>query len=256
MTKKSVFAMLAGACALLFAPAAQAMTYRAEYDASVLAVSIGRVTLEAASANGRYSSTATVRTAGVAAIFDQTNITASASGLVTQRGVAWSGYNLSHSYARKFRRVTMRRAGGGVQTTINPRFGDMGNPPVTAAEQAGAYDPVSAIFVLGRIVGQTRACAANVRVFDGRQHYRLALSARGTGTYDGGGYRGPALICNMRYQPISGFDMSPAERARIPLAQIWFSRPNGPGFGVPLRVTVPTPVGAAQLDLRALRFTP
>ncbi|MGE0047271.1 MAG: DUF3108 domain-containing protein [Hyphomonadaceae bacterium] len=251
-------AALLCAIAVCLAQPARAESYRAEYEAAVLgAVVLGRATIAGASANGRYQSTATLRTSGLAALIDQTNITASATGLITPRGIAWTGYNLSHAYARKFRRVVMRRAGGGIQTTITPRFGDMGDPPATRAQQTGAYDPVSALFVLGRLVGQNRTCTGTVRVFDGRQLYRLSLLPRAVGTFRGGGYAGPAVSCTMRYTPMAGFRMSAAERARIPAATAWFTRPARVGqTALPLRVTVPTPVGAAQLEIRSFRYTP
>jgi hypothetical protein len=87
-------------------------------------------------------------------------------------------------------------------------------------------------------------------VFDGRQHYRLAVSPRGQGNFNGGGYNGPALQCAFRYEPISGFSAN-FDRSRVPVAEAWFALPAQPGFAPPLRLTVPTPLGAAQLDLRS-----
>lgn len=258
MTKSKVLAALGAVLsALLCAAPARADSFRAEYQAEILGVVVvGRATLEGASANGRYSTTATLRTSGAAAIFDQTNITASASGSYGPRGVSWSGYNLSHAYARKFRRISMRRSGGQVRTTVTPRYGDMGNPAATPAQQQVSYDPVSALYVLGRLVGQARACTGSVRVFDGRGHYRLSLSPRSSGNYRGGGYNGAAVQCWMRYTPISGFNMTAEQRARIPIASAWYSRPAQPGFAIPLRISVPTPVGTAQLEIRSYRYTP
>ena len=235
-----------------------ALSYRAEYEASILGVVVlGRASVQGAVLNGRYTSAATLRTSGAAALFDQTNITANASGVVTPRGVGWTSYNLSHAYASKFRRVSMRRAGGVTQATVTPRYWDMGVPPATAAQRNGSYDPVSALFALGRLIGQARACTGTVGVYDGRQYYRLSVTPRATGTFRGGGYSGPALSCAMRYTPIAGFsDMTPAARARIPVATAWFTRPAQGGVAIPLRIIVPTPIGAAQLDIRSYRYAP
>jgi hypothetical protein len=87
-------------------------------------------------------------------------------------------------------------------------------------------------------------------VFDGRGHYRLSVSPKAQGTFNGGGYNGPALSCNFRYEPIAGFTFSAQERSSIPVAEAWFALPAQGGFAAPLRITVPTPIGAAQLDLR------
>jgi len=238
------------------APLAHAESFRAEYRAEILGVVLmGRASFQGAAANGRYSSTATLRTAGFAAIFDQTNITASSSGVYGPNWVSWSGYNLSHAYAQKFRRISLRRSGRDVRATITPRYGDMGNPPVTDDIRQGSYDPVSALFVLGRLVGQARACTGNVRVFDGRGLYRLTLTPRATGSYRGGGYNGPAVRCTMRYTPIAGFNMSAAERARIPVASAWYVQPAQPGFAMPLEISVPTPVGTARVQVSSYSYT-
>jgi hypothetical protein len=236
---------------------ASAQGFRAEYEAAVLGqVPVGRVSIQTDAANGRYSTSAALRTSGVAALFDQTNITARASGMYGPRGVAWTAYDLSHAYARKFRRTTMRRTGGAVHAVVSPRYGDMGRPPATPREQARAFDPLSGLFVLGRLVGQSRACTGVVRIFDGRRHYRIALSPRTTGAFRGGGYDGPAVLCNLRYTPISGYDMAKERRSPIPTVQIWYTRPPTPGIAVPLRLTAPTPIGDAQLDIRSYRVTP
>jgi Protein of unknown function (DUF3108) len=240
------------AIGLMIAPLASAESFRAVYDASMLGVvNIGQVSFEATAASGAYSSTASLRTVGFATLFDQTDITASAYGSYGERGVAWVGYNLSHAYARKFRRIQMRRLGARVVATITPRFGNMGDPPATPEEQVGAHDPVSALFALARLVGRTQACSASLRVFNGREHYRLSLAGGGVTTYRGGGYVGPAFMCTLRYTPISGFAMTPQERARIPAATVWLARPAPGGLAVPLRLRVPTPLGDAQLALHS-----
>jgi hypothetical protein len=105
------------------------------------------------------------------------------------------------------------------------------------------------MFALGRQIGAARACRGAVLVFDGRQHYRLSVAARGQGNFNGGGYNGPALNCQFRYEPIAGFGAS-FNRSNIPVADAWFALPAQAGFAAPLRLTVPTPLGAAQLDLR------
>src|SRR6202008_205399 len=133
--------------------------------------------------------------------------------------------------------------GAVVNAIISPRYGDMGQPPPTPQEQARAFDPLSGFFVLGRIVGQARACTGVVRIFDGRRHYRIGLSPHAVGAFRGGGYDGPAVLCDLRYTPISGYDMAKERRVHIPVVQIWYTRPRTPGIAVPLRLTAPTPIG-------------
>ncbi len=238
--------------AFAFVGQANAETYRLRYEAAVLGVVVvGEARYEIAVRGQNYAARGAVQTSGAARIFDQTDITATATGTFVGDGVSWTRYDLSHAYAGKFRRIRLDRAAGGVTADVQPRYGNMGDPAATAAQQLGSYDPLSAMLVLGRQIGFARACRGSALVFDGRQHYRLSVTPRGEGNFTGGGYNGPALNCNFRYEPIAGFSLSAAERANIPVADAWFALPAQAGFAAPLRLTVPTPMGPAQLDLRS-----
>lgn len=241
---------VAVAVLVCLAAPARAETYRLAYRAEVLGVvELGTANYEVTASGSRYAARANLRTSGLARLFDQTQITAASTGSITGGGaIGWTRYDLSHSYASKSRRIRLDRAASGVRADIAPAYGNMGRPPATSAQQSGSYDPLTGLFALGRQIGVARACRGAVLVFDGRQHYRLSVSARSQGTFNGGGYNGPALSCNFRYQPISGFSDN-IDRSSIPVAEAWFALPAQPGFAPPLRITVPTPLGAAQLNL-------
>lgn len=231
--------------------AARAETYRLNYQADVLnVVELGAANFEVAATPTRFAVRAGLRTSGLARLFDQTEITASSTGSIADGALGWNRYDISHAYAGKFRRIRMSRAGAQVSAEITPVYRDMGAPPASPAQQGNSYDPLTGLFALGRQVGAARACTGAVLVFDGRQHYRLALSPRGRGNLSVGGYDGPALSCNFRYEPIAGFADS-AQRSGLPVAEIWFGLPVQPGFAPPLRFTVQTPLGAARLELRS-----
>lgn len=237
------------AASSLFGAVANAETYRMSYQAVVLGVvELGTAEYEVTDTPTTYNVRSTLRTSGLARLFDQTDITATASGVHVGDGLNWSRYNLNHSYAQKRRQTALQRAAGSVTSTITPRYSDMGVPPATAQQQAESFDPLSAVFVLGRRVGLERACVGNVLVFDGRQHYRLSVAPRANGAYNGGGYEGPAILCEFRYTPISGFSRD-FDRSGVPVGRIWFAMPAQPGFAAPLQLIVPTPLGEGQLNL-------
>lgn len=245
--------MLACAMAalLLTAAPARAETYRLSYEAAVLGVVVlGAASYEVTASPTRYAVRANLRTSGLARMFDQTEITATSTGTVSGNTIGWTRYDISHAYSGKFRRIQLNRGGGGVSAQIAPNFSDMGTPPATTAQQNNSYDPLTGMFALGRQIGGARACQGSVLVFDGRQHYRLSVSPIAQGTFNGGGYRGAALNCRFRYELIAGIGSS-VDRSRIPVADAWFALPEQAGFAAPLRLTVPTPVGQAQLDLRS-----
>ncbi len=245
-----LLAFFVAAACLLIAPA-RAETYRLNYEAAVLGVVVlGTASYEVTANANRYAARANLRTSGLARLFDQTDITAAVTGSFSGANIGWTRYDISHAYASKFRRIQMNRGSGGVSADITPSYGDMGSPAASASQQSGSYDPLSGLFALGRQIGVARACRGSVLVFDGRQHYRLAVSPRSQGTFNGGGYNGPALLCQFRYEPIAGFSAN-FDRSSVPAAEAWFALPDEPGFAPPLRLTVPTPLGAAQLDLRS-----
>lgn len=246
------FRTIAGALIALGASAvaAHAETYRLNYEAAVLGVVVlGTASYEVTANPNRYAVRANLRTSGLARLFDRTEITATSTGAISGAAITWSRYDISHAYASKFRRIRMDRAGSNVTAQITPAYGDMGTPAASAAQQSASQDPLTGVFALGRQIGAARACRGAVLVFDGRQHYRLSVTAIGQGNFNGGGYRGPALNCRFRYEPVSGFSTN-VDRGRIPAADAWFALPEGAGFAAPLRLTVPTPLGQAQLDLR------
>jgi hypothetical protein len=228
---------------------ARAAEFNLEYNASILSVvELGKLGLRGKIGPSAYNAAATVQTSGLAALFDDTRISASSAGAVGASGLGWSSYSLSHAYAKKHRNVTMTRAGGVVTAKIQPAYGNLGSPPASEAQKAGARDPVSTMAELGRSVAASGKCAGAFATFDGKQYYTLTLSPKAKGQYRGGGYNGEALVCALRYAPIAGFKMTAAERAKIPVAEIWFAKPKA-GFAAPLRIEVPTPIGPARLDL-------
>lgn len=237
---------------------AAAETVKLEYEASILnLVTLGRASLSARIGAVDYSADGSVSTSGLAALFDDTRITARAGGRVVGPALGWSRYDLQHAYARKSRAIAMRRSGDVVTATVTPRFGDMGSPPASAAQQAASHDPLTALLAMSRAVGRGRVCAGAFPVFDGRQHYQLVLTPAARGRYRGGGYEGDAIVCAMRYRPVSGFKaMSADERAAMPEARIWFADPGVAGFAAPLRITVPTPLGEGRIDVKRFEVKP
>lgn len=253
---RTFFASLA-ALALLAAPAtAAAASFEIEYQASVLnVVTLGRLSLKGAATTAAYGATGVVETAGAARLFEETRLTATASGRVAAGGLSWVNYALQHRYAKpgrplKSRAVTMARAANGVSVQANPRWSNLGSPPATAAQQGASLDPISTLIAMSRAVGAAGACGGRFLVFDGKGHYALSLSPKSTAAFNAAGYNGPATVCTLRYQPISGFD--PHEMAaNAPQAEVWFGRATG-GFSPILRIEVPTPVGAARMDVTRL----
>ncbi len=242
----------------LASTSAHAATFELEYEASILnIVTLGTMQISGNTSPTAYSANASMQTSGLAQLFDDTRITTRSSGSMANGVLGWMRYDLDHAYARKSRRVSMTRTGSGVTSRITPIHQNMGTPPATPAQQAVSFDPLSALLALSTGVGRARACTGRYLVFDGRQHFALELTPASRGTYKGGGFDGPAVVCTMSYEPISGFKtMTPLERARIPRGQAWFAEAPTGGFAQLLRVAVPTPLGEGRIDLKRFTLAP
>jgi Protein of unknown function (DUF3108) len=240
-------ALLAGAFAIgTGSVGAETLSYRA----SLYNLTLGEGQITVTEGVGSYGLAARLRTSGVGAMFDTTDLTVAANGARGASGISWQSYNLSHSYNRKFRRTTMTNGPSGPVATIAPAYSDMGRPATSQAQKRGAYDPLSAFYLLGRTAG-AGGCDARVAVFDGRHRYDLVMTPIGAGNVRVAGYSGPVMRCALRYVPIAGYNPTRAnERREIPTGEIQFAPPaSAGGFSYPVRVRVPTPVGMASLTL-------
>lgn len=231
---------------------ARASVVTVSYDAKVLGVvPLGRASLSVRREGQSYTAAANLRTEGLAQLFDDTRLRARAFGVMAQGAPTWTRFVLEHNYANKRRDVTMTRQGFSVSTSITPPHRDMGLPPASASEQGRSFDPLTALAMLGVAVGRANACPLRITVFDGRQHYALALSGGARTQVSLPGYRGSALQCTLRYTPISGFPGG-VPREAAPLAQVWFATPAPDGYAPLVRLAVPTPLGDAVLEATAL----
>jgi hypothetical protein len=250
-----IVAMAVGLAAMS-AQTAQAATFDAQYDASIFnVVQLGAMSLKGKVAGASYSASATMQTVGVASLFGDNKISTSSTGTIVPAGLSWTNYSLDHAYGKKRRQTSLARGAQGLSEKVAPPLSvNKTNVPVTAAQKAGARDPINAILEMSRAVGKG-GCSGNYPVFDGKTYYTLALGPKGTAPYAMGGYNGEATVCTLRYNPISGMKpMTAAERAKIPQGEAYFSAPVD-GFALLLSLQVPTPVGLGRIDVKKYALT-
>lgn len=132
---------------------------------------------------------------------------------------------------------------------------------VTPDQQRATQDPVSA-FLLPVSASDT-PCERTIPIFDGKRRFNLIFAHQGTkkiAPYDTSAPdgRGPALdtiACTMRYEAIS----PPAKKRRFTNVlrrnddmKIWFAAFDEGRVYLPVRFEVPTPLGAAVMELKDL----
>jgi hypothetical protein len=245
---------LAALAALICAGPAFADRYRLEFDGGAYGViPLGRATLDISVEDGRYRAAATIRSEGLAALFDRTDLSASADGTVAAGRVNWGRYGLDHSYARKRRIVAIVNGGGGPEVLATPSFGFPGDPAPTPEQKRQGRDPLSAIVSMAVQVAETGRCDGTTRVFDGRYIYDLSLRREGEDRHRGGGYDGRVLKCKMRQVRIAGYRVPSDLKKRLPEGEIWFALDTGAAFAPPVRVSAPLPLGHATIRLAKMQ---
>ncbi|MEZ5828925.1 MAG: DUF3108 domain-containing protein [Hyphomicrobiales bacterium] len=187
-------------------------------------------------------------------IYQWTGATSS-RGKVTDTGPEPATYAFSYSLgAKQGERVRMLFADGAVQqVSIVPNTRPPGRTiPVKREQLEGVLDPMSGAFLTARSEnpnGDLNVCNQMLPVFDGRQRYDLVLKpkkavmVRNTGPT---AYSGPAVICRVKFIPISGYQPdNPGIQlmSKTDEIEVWLMPVRGTSMYVPYRIVLPTPVG-------------
>jgi hypothetical protein len=187
-------------------------------------------------------------------VYEWRGVTASA-GRVTNAGPEPTMYALSYSDGgKKTEQLRMTFDSRAVtEVSIIPNKIPNGRTiPVTKEQLEGVVDPMSGAFLSAHSEnsnGDLNVCNQTLPVFDGRQRFDLVLTPkravnvqRTTAT----GYGGPAVICKVKFIPISGYQ---PDNPGIQLMsqtddiEVWLIPVRGTFMYVPYRIVLPTPVG-------------
>ncbi|MEN9855364.1 MAG: hypothetical protein RLZZ157_490 [Pseudomonadota bacterium] len=191
-----------------------------------------------------YTGTATHRLIGFARriVGKRQDFSYSVSGDVTPDGkLRPRAYR--HQGGSRNRIVTVDFGDRAVTTQANPTMG-MGQPPATAAQKLNTIDQVTMMAAL--MVVARDPCNQKQRIFlEGRTRFDLDLNPAGTQNVNLEGYRGPAIRCSVRFQPVAGFT-DPMEASTLTFL---FAPSNG--VFVPVQIQMPTEeAGLVRLEAR------
>jgi hypothetical protein len=119
------------------------------------------------------------------------------------------------------------------------------------ADLKAVLDPLSAVLAISR-TPTGNPCAKRVPVFDGKQRFDLALSylrQQAVGEARPSGQPGVAVVCRVRFVPISGHRMSAETKhmASTEGIEIAFRPVPSAAIHVPYQISIPTIAGSATL---------
>jgi hypothetical protein len=152
---------------------------------------------------------------------------------------------------------------GTIAAAVEPSAEDDEREPVTAAQTAGALDPISAVLLAMRSLAAHGSCAQRLKVFDGRRRFDLVFSDGGKADLkptEYGSFSGAATVCLFEYVRVAGFQKpggrwgNPRDEARVYRA--WLA-PVLPGLPpVPVRIEVEGTFGSLVVHLVDARAPP
>ena len=192
--------------------------------------------------NDTYAVYTDLKTSGLGAMLKKLEIWAVTKGSYTKSGLT-PDFHIQQNLDKKNRRVEMNYNNnrGYIHVAIDPPLGSQGVPAATPAERYSADDTVSAVLNLmmrGQKIDEP-VCSGGVRVFDSKQHYNLRMERAGTKRLKFNGEKSDMLLCQVYYEPISGFDpedLPDTEEGGTPI-KIYMKEFPELGLYVPVRFT-------------------
>jgi hypothetical protein len=229
----------------------------ARYEATLAGIPVGKGAWTIEIADDQFSAAASGGTAGLLKAFSGGSGTSASQGRIVNGALVPTGYTATTVTAKKSESIRMALVNGYVKDfAIDPEPPvDADRIPVTDAQRHGVFDPMTGSMLRvpgnGELMGPD-ACHAGQAIFDGRMRYELKLDFKRVESVRAEkGYQGPAVVCAIYFQPVSGYipdrpvikylaAQRNMEVVLVPIA--------GTRILVPYRVMVPTPLGMAVLE--------
>jgi hypothetical protein len=228
-----------------------------QYSGSVLIFQVADILISGEFADDTYSASARFTASGLAALFTDADIEAGVSGYRTGAELQPWRYNHLNHASSKNRTVGIDFPDGVATPNIDPPFGNMGEPPATDEERAGARDPISALLSmgLGAVAEDGSHCNGRIPVFDGRARYNLRFEDGGRKDIRTRAWRGEAIICLAYYEPIAGYEADEfpsAEDIAEPIV-FWLAPVNDGQMLIPVKIRTNAGFGGATITARSMQ---
>jgi len=231
-----------------------ASTLELGYDLYVGGISLGKVAMSARFQGDDYKAISTLETKGIVNAFWQAKIEASSNGLVSDGRVKPSLYDsFSQNRSQPRRHATLTFGPEGPKSMLSdPPYPD-NRYPVSDDQRKQTLDPLSAAVSLTSSANVTsgKPCDALAPIFDGRRRYDVAFSfvKKIDVRMDNGLYSGPAVMCQIHYNQIAGYQQSVIDQnKKFPKMYAWViaaksSTDPKRSFMLPVRVWAETDYG-------------
>lgn len=202
-------------------------TLNLSYEMYMLGLTLGHVDVSARINGANYVAQSTLDTKGLISIFWQAHIEASSNGQLATAGMHPAQYAAMSRHGAKLQNVTVNYNHDGPTEVISDPPYNLNKYPVTEEQRRATVDPLSAMLYVatGITASTTNPCGTIAPVYDGRRRYDIQLSYERTENVElnNHAYKGPALICQIKYVQIAGFKQKILEEGkRLPPMFAWF----------------------------------
>lgn len=239
----------------------QAQTLKAEYDVTLMGLSLGKADLSSTFEGSKYKMQAGVKLSGLAKMLTGGKGMATASGTIAGLQPQPASFAVTSRSSSDQRTVRMGLTAGNVAAVeiVPPIDEKPDRVPVKDDHKKGVIDPVSALLMPSVASGSltdSANCNRTIPVFDGAARFDVVLSYAETKNAALPGYSGPVLVCNARYVPISGHrSLRPSTKFMEENRDmsVWLAPVEGQRLLFPVRVAVRTMIGMSVVE--AARFS-
>jgi hypothetical protein len=227
-------------------------------------ITIGKVDMDAKIIGDKYHIVSNLETSGVVNAFWQSVIQASSSGKIEShllQPTLYDSFYTGHN-TEKHQEVSLSYEDGTpVRLYANPPYSTTGYE-VKPEDKKSTFDPLSAVIFIASGVGAKdgNPCSVLAPVYDGRRRYNIELKKVKDipVRMDNGLYKGPAILCEIKYKQVSGFKPRVLKDANFPLINAWVATfpSNIPGrsYAVPLRVWAQSQYGVIAVVATSLKI--
>lgn len=233
---------------------AEKQTFRGNYTVSILGLTIARSTFNSTFDGNRFSIRGSLKSAGLARLFDDTTGTLSVEGRIADAARP-DRFRTDYQTGKKKHTIEILFSDGNVTETVTrpaPPRKRRNWVPLAEGDLDGVVDPISATLI--RTDKPEEVCRRTLHVYDGEMRADVVLSpserSRSNKADD-------AVTCNARVKPISGYRSGRKaleflrDRSRI---TITFEPLGATGLYVAVHATVGTEIGT--LTIKAQRPSP
>ena len=243
---------------------ADSVSVNVAYSLQISGFQLAEIDMQGEFNGGKYKLSGSGKSQSLATLISKFKGWTQSSGSIVGNHIQSGSYSLDFRMKRKHQSVAMQLASGKVSKLdiYPPEKPSDTRIPVTAEHRKGVLDPVSAVIVpLPKgDVSEEALCDRTVKVFDGRHRYDLALSPKRVAQVPAADGQGSAavFVCKVKYLPIAGHKPDAKDTtywAAVEDMELWLSPIRSAGVAIPVRVSVPTPIGQAVLAVSKLSVT-